>query len=199
MADTTGTPKGNSTHTEAPSGTEGDTSPRRSSWKHIGPGIVVAATGVGAGDLVATLIAGSNFGYTLLWAAVVGCLIKISLAEAAGRWHLSTGRTLFDGWASLGRWTTWFFVVYVVVWGFVYGAAAMSSSALPLQALFPGVMDLKAWAVACGLVGLVFVWFNKYAVFEKVMTVLVGVMFVVTVYLAVRVTPHLGDAFAGLL
>ncbi|MGP2437978.1 Nramp family divalent metal transporter [Streptomyces sp. JW3] len=173
--------------------------PRTSSWRHIGPGIVVAATGVGAGDLVATLIAGANFGYTLLWAAVIGCLVKISLAEAAGRWHLATGRTLFDGWASLGPWTTWFFAVYVVVWGFVYGAAAMSSSALPLQALFPDVMDLKWWGVACGVVGLVFVWFNKYAVFEKVMTVLVGVMFVVTVYLAVRVTPNLGDAFAGLL
>ncbi|MFE9683664.1 Nramp family divalent metal transporter [Streptomyces sp. NPDC002701] len=173
--------------------------PRKSSWKYIGPGIVVAATGVGAGDLVATLIAGSNFGYTLLWAAVIGCLVKISLAEAAGRWHLSTGRTLFDGWASLGRWTSWFFVVYVVIWGFVYGAAAMSSSGLPLQALFPDVMDLKWWAILTGLVGLVFVWFNKYAVFEKVMTVLVGVMFVVTVYLAIRVTPNLGEAFAGLL
>lgn len=173
--------------------------PRKSSWKYIGPGIVVAATGVGAGDLVATLIAGSNFGYTLLWAAVIGCLVKISLAEAAGRWHLSTGRTLFDGWASLGRWTSWFFVVYVVIWGFVYGAAAMSSSGLPLQALFPDVMDLEWWAVLTGLVGLAFVWFNKYAVFEKVMTVLVGVMFVVTVYLAIRVTPNLGDAFAGLL
>jgi Mn2+/Fe2+ NRAMP family transporter len=177
--------------------------PHKSSWKYIGPGIVVAATGVGAGDLVATLIAGSNFGYTLLWAAVIGCLVKISLAEAAGRWHLSTGRTLFDGWASLGRWTTYFFVVYAVVWGFVYGAAAMSSSALPLQALFPDVFpadwSIKPWAVICGLVGLAFVWFNKYEVFEKVMTVLVGVMFVVTVYLAVRVTPNLGDAFAGLL
>ncbi|MBA2808673.1 Nramp family divalent metal transporter [Streptomyces sp. KM273126] len=173
--------------------------PRKSSWKYIGPGIVVAATGVGAGDLVATLIAGSNFGYTLLWAAVIGCLVKISLAEAAGRWHLSTGRTLFDGWASLGRWTMWFFAVYAVIWGFVYGAAAMSSSALPLQALFPDVMDLKWWGIVCGLLGLVFVWFNKYAVFEKVMTVLVGVMFVVTVYLAIRVTPNLPDAFAGLL
>ncbi|UQT56612.1 Nramp family divalent metal transporter [Streptomyces durmitorensis] len=190
MAETTGS--GTATGDAAPQ-------PRKSSWKYIGPGIVVAATGVGAGDLVATLIAGSNFGYTLLWAAVIGCVVKISLAEAAGRWHLATGRTLFDGWASIGRWTTWFFVVYVVIWGYVYGAAAMSSSGLPLQALFPDVMELKWWAMLTGVVGLVFVWFNKYAVFEKVMTVLVGIMFVVTVYLAIRVTPHLGDAFAGLL
>jgi Mn2+/Fe2+ NRAMP family transporter len=173
-------------------------STRKASWRYIGPGIVVAATGVGAGDLVATLVAGGRFGYTLLWAAVVGCLVKISLAEAAGRWHLATGRTLFDGWRSLGAWTTGYFAVYVAVWGFVYGAAAMSSSALPLQALFPDVMDLKWWAVLCGLAGLAFVWFNRYAVFEKVMTILVGVMFVITLYLAVRVTPNLGRAFAGL-
>ncbi|WP_069814729.1 Nramp family divalent metal transporter [Streptomyces sp. TP-A0874] len=172
--------------------------PRKASWKYIGPGIVVAATGVGAGDLVATLIAGSKFGYTLLWAAVIGCLVKISLAEACGRWHLATGRTLFEGWRTLGSWTTVYFSVYVVIWGFVYGATAMSSSALPLVALFPGFLGLKTWAVATGVVGLVFVWFNRYAVFEKAMTVLVGVMFVVVVYLAVRVSPDLGGALAGL-
>ncbi|MEU8673710.1 Nramp family divalent metal transporter [Streptomyces sp. NPDC048560] len=177
---------------------ENDSRPRKASWKYIGPGIVVAATGVGAGDLVATLIAGSKFGYTLMWAAVIGCLVKISLAEAAGRWHLATGRTLFEGWRTLGSWTTVYFAVYVVIWGFVYGATAMSSSALPIVALFPDGPGLKTWAIVMGLVGLVFVWFNQYAVFEKVMTVLIGVMFVVVVYVAVRVGPDVGASVAGL-
>ncbi|MGW7518391.1 Nramp family divalent metal transporter [Streptomyces sp. NPDC054796] len=182
-------------------GTAADTAPplRKPSWKKIGPGVVVAATGVGAGDLVATLIAGSKFGYTLLWAAVIGCIVKIALAEATGRWHLATGRTLFDGWRTLGPWTTVYFAVYVVIWGFVYGGTAMSASGLPLAALFPDVLNLKAWAIISGLVGLVFVWFNRYAVFEKVMTVLIGVMFVVVVYVAIRVAPDLGNAFSGLL
>ncbi|OCC09367.1 Nramp family divalent metal transporter [Streptomyces sp. PTY087I2] len=173
--------------------------PRKSSWKYIGPGIVVAATGVGAGDLVATLIAGSKFGYTLMWAAVIGCVVKISLAEAAGRWHLATGRTLFDGWRSLGAWTTVYFAIYVVVWGFIYGATAMSSSALPIVALFPDGPGLKFWAIVTGLIGLVFVWFNRYAVFEKVMTVLIGIMFVVVMYVAIRVVPDVGASFAGLV
>ena len=73
------------------------TPPAGSRWRLIGPGIVAAATGVGAGDLVATLIAGSRFGYALLWAAVIGTLLKIALAEGVGRWSLSTGRTIFDG------------------------------------------------------------------------------------------------------
>ncbi|CAM2746460.1 hypothetical protein LA343_10725 [Corynebacterium falsenii] len=46
-------------------------------WKVIGPGLVAAATGVGAGDLVATLIAGQRYGYALLWAAIVGAIMKI--------------------------------------------------------------------------------------------------------------------------
>ncbi|ARF74903.1 iron transporter [Kitasatospora albolonga] len=186
--------------TRATTGTGEQTSrPRKSSWKYIGPGIVVAATGVGAGDLVATLVAGSKFGYTLMWAAVIGCLVKISLAEAAGRWHLATGRTLFDGWRSLGAWTTVYFAIYVVVWGFIYGATAMSSSALPIVALFPDGPGLKFWAIVTGLTGLAFVWFNRYAVFEKVMTVLVGIMFVVVVYVAARVVPDVGASFAGLV
>ncbi|MEU4028754.1 Nramp family divalent metal transporter [Streptomyces anulatus] len=186
--------------TRATTGTgEPASRPRQSSWKYIGPGIVVAATGVGAGDLVATLIAGSKFGYTLMWAAVIGCVVKISLAEAAGRWHLATGRTLFDGWRSLGPWTTVYFAVYVVLWGFIYGATAMSSSALPIVALFPDGPGLKFWAIVTGLIGLAFVWFNRYAVFEKVMTVLIGIMFVVVVYVAARVVPDVGASFAGLL
>lgn len=59
----------------------------------IGPGLVVAATGLGAGDLVATLIAGSMFGYSLLWAVVLGCVVRIALAEGTARWHLATGTT----------------------------------------------------------------------------------------------------------
>ena len=54
-------------------------------WSLVGPGIVVAATGVGAIDLVATLIAGSKYEYGLMWCVVVGCIMKIVLVEGAGR------------------------------------------------------------------------------------------------------------------
>ncbi|WP_230974862.1 Nramp family divalent metal transporter [Brevundimonas vitis] len=172
----------------------------------IGPGIVVAATGVGAGDLVATLIAGSRFGYALLWAAVLGAVLKIALAEGVGRWVLSSGRTIFDGWSSLpgatlmgGRlnWAGVYFGLYVVVWGFVYGAAAMTATALPLAALVP-LLDLKTWGILSGLAGLGMVWFGNYRLFETVMTALVGVMFVTVVGLAIIVTPDLPRLLTGM-
>ncbi|TNM31833.1 Nramp family divalent metal transporter [Streptomyces sedi] len=167
-------------------------------WRLVGPGLVVAATGVGAGDLVATTVAGSRYGYTLLWAAVVGCLIKVALAEATGRWHLSTGRTILDGWRTMGRWTTWYFGIYIVVWGFVYGATAMSASALPLVSLFPDGPSLKVWGILSGTAGLACVWFNRYAIVEKIMMVFTGIMFVVVVSLAIRVGPDVAAMGAGL-
>ena len=166
-------------------------------WKVIGPGLVVAATGVGAADLVATLVAGAKFGYTLLWVAVLGAVIKVVLVEGAGRYSLATGRTIFEGWRSLGRWTTWYFAPYIVVWGLVYGATAMSSSALPIVALFPG-LSLRWVAVVTGLVGLALVWFGTYAGFEKIIAGLVGVMFVVVVGAAVLTLPNLGEVVLGL-
>ncbi|WP_129793858.1 Nramp family divalent metal transporter [Sphingosinicella sp. CPCC 101087] len=167
-------------------------------WKLIGPGIVAAATGVGAGDLVATLVAGSRFGFALLWAAVLGCFVKIALSEGAARYHLSTGSTIFDGWRSLGTWTSWYFGIYIVIWGFIYGATAMSATALPLAALFP-VLPLPAWAVIAGVTSFLFVALNRYETFERVMKVLVAVMFVVMTGLAILVAPRLGDVLGGLV
>lgn len=172
--------------------------PRTSRWKLIGPGLVAAATGVGAGDLVATLVAGSRFGYALLWAAVLGCVVKIALSEGAARYHLATESTIFEGWRSLGAWTSWYFGIYIVVWGFIYGATAMSATALPLAVLFP-ILPLPAWAIIAGVASFLFVALNRYETFERVMKVLVAVMFVVITGLAVLVAPRLGDVLGGLV
>jgi Mn2+/Fe2+ NRAMP family transporter len=167
-------------------------------WKIVGPGLVVAATGVGAADMVATLVAGSRYGYALFWAVIVGVVLKIILVEGAGRFTLATGKTIFEGWRSLGRWTSWYFGPYIMIWGFVYGATAMSSAALPLAALFP-VLPLWAWAIMMGLLGFVMVWFGKYATFEKITAALVGLMFVTVVGLAVLATPNLPEMAKGLI
>ncbi len=167
-------------------------------WKIVGPGLVVAATGVGAADMVATLVAGSRYGYALLWAVIVGVVLKIILVEGAGRFTLATGKTIFEGWKSLGKWTTWYFGPYIIIWGFVYGATAMSSAAMPLAAMFPAV-DLKVFAVAMGLAGFAMVWFGRYSFFEKITAVLVGIMFVTVVGLAVIAAPNVPEMFSGLI
>ncbi|WP_244857500.1 Nramp family divalent metal transporter [Agromyces archimandritae] len=166
-------------------------------WKIIGPGLVVAATGVGSADMVATLVAGSNYGYALLWAVVLGVILKIVLVEGAGRYTVATGKTIFEGWRSLGRWPVWYFAPYIVIWGFVYAASAMSSTALPLVALFGG--ETWMWAVGTGLVAFVLIWFGRYKIFEKITALLVGLMFVTIVVLAVIAAPNVWNVFTGLV
>ena len=167
-------------------------------WHVIGPGLVVAGTGVGAADLVATLTAGSRYGYALLWAVVVGVVMKIVLVEGAGRYSLATGRTIFEGWRSLGRWTTWYFAPYIMLWGLIYGASAMTSAALPIVTLFPGV-NLELTAAATGVVAFVMVWFGRYRTFEKIVSALVLLMMVTVVGISTLALPNLGEIARGLI
>ena len=181
--------------TQTPARTDEVTRP---GWKLVGPGLVVAATGVGAADLVATLIAGAKFGYALLWTVVVGCIMKIVLVEGAGRYSLATGNTIYEGWSRLGRWTHWYFGPYIVIWGFVYGAAAMAGTGLPLHSLLP-VLPVWAWGILSGLIGLALVWWGRYSLFEKVCAALVGIMFVTMVGAALLTLPNIPELVTGLV
>jgi Mn2+/Fe2+ NRAMP family transporter len=166
--------------------------------RQIGPGLLAAAAGVGAGDLVATMVAGAKYGNALLWAALLGTVLKIALAEGVGRWQVVSGATMLDGWRLLGRWATTFFGIYIVIWGFVYGATAMSAVGLPLNALFGG-FSVRYWAMIAGVIGLALVWAQRYAVFEKFITVLVGLKFVTVVTIAALVGPDLPALAHGLV
>ena len=163
--------------------------------RQVGPGIVVAATGVGTADLITSIVIGTSFGMTFVWAIIVGAILKYFLNEGVGRWYLATGQTMIDGWHSLGKWATGYFGVYSVIWGFIYGAAAASTSALAMHAMFP-IMPLWAWAIIHSVAGFALVWTGRYLLFERVMTVLIGVMFVTIIGTALLFLPNLGE-FAG--
>ena len=47
----------------------------------IGPGLMLAATGVGAGDLAGGAFAGMNLGIAVLWAVVLGAFFKYVITE----------------------------------------------------------------------------------------------------------------------
>ena len=94
----------------------------------VGQGIAVAATGVGAGDMVAAAVAGARYGFAVVWAAAVGAVLKCVLNEGLARWQLATGTTLLEGWVErLGRWVQVYFLVYLVLWSFLVAGALISA------------------------------------------------------------------------
>ena len=133
--------------------------------------------------MIATTVAGSKYGYALLWAVIAGCIMKIVLVEGAGRYSLATGNTIFEGWSTLGKWTSWYFGPYIVIWGFVYGAAAMAGTGLALTSLMP-FLGVPAWGILSGLFGLALVWSGRYDLFERVLTAMVILMFIAMVLAA---------------
>jgi Mn2+/Fe2+ NRAMP family transporter len=124
-------------------------------------------------------------------------VLKVVLVEGAGRYSLATGETIFQGWRRLGIWTTIYFGPYIVVWGFIYGAAAMAGTGLALTALF-SFASVKVWGILSGLIGLAIVWAGRYGLFEKFLAVLVGIMFVTMVAAAIITLPNLPDLLKGL-
>ena len=164
----------------------------------VGPGLVVAATGVGAGDMVTSLTAGTEFGTVLIWAIILGAALKFALTEGLGRWYMATRTTVLDGWHSMGWWATGYFMVYLALVTFFFGAAAPSASALATTAMFPGTMPLWAWAVLHSVVfGFLICVIGRYKLFERVMEVFVGLMFVTVVGLAILLVPNVGALAMG--
>ena len=72
---------------------------RKYSPSLIIPGLLIAATGVGAGDLATAGFAGSQLGVVILWAVVLGGALKYSLTEGIARWQLVNGESFIDGLA----------------------------------------------------------------------------------------------------
>ncbi|GAA4872237.1 Nramp family divalent metal transporter [Saccharopolyspora cebuensis] len=181
---------------DVPTPVEPPSTPRQK-LRFIGPGIVVAASGVGAGDFIMAALAGAGFGWSLLWAIVAGAGIKLVLSEGIGRWFLVTGQSFLRGWHSLGSWATVYFGLYLVFFAIIYGAAEPAISALVLTAMFPGT-SFAMWAILTALAGFLLVRFGRYALVEKAMTVFIGIMFVTVVGSAAIILANLGDVPYGL-
>ena len=61
--------------------------------RRVGPGLVLTASIVGSGELIATTKLGAEVGYVLLWAVIVACLIKVVIQAEIGRYTIATGET----------------------------------------------------------------------------------------------------------
>jgi len=164
----------------------------------VGPGVVVAATGIGAGDLVAAAHGGATFGLALLWTALLGALLKFALVEGMARWQLATGTTILAGWTrEIGRAVGAVFLVYLVVWSFVVAGALASACGFAAHALVPA-LGLETWAVLHALAGLAVVLFGEYRGFERGMKAIVALMFAGIVGCAWAQRPPLAAVLAGL-
>jgi len=169
----------------------------------VGPGLLVAATGIGAGDLATASFAGSHLGTAVLWAALAGAFLKFVANEGLARWQLATGTTLLEGVVQhLGRLAGWFFLAYLVFWTFFVASALMSACGVTLHALIPVFGDARdgkiVFGILASLTGVILVLKGGYSLFSSIMQVCIGFMFITVMATAVIVWPGTDEVIHGL-
>src|SRR5437016_711551 len=72
-----------------------------SALRQIGPGIILAGSIVGTGELIATTRLGAKEGYVLLWLILFSCVIKVFVQTELGRYAITHGKTTLAAFDTL--------------------------------------------------------------------------------------------------
>jgi len=113
--------------------------------KELGPGLIVAGSIVGSGELIATTLTGAEAGFWLMWLIIIGCVIKVFAQLEIGRYTITTGETALEGLSRLPgikpagtHWLIWLWLIMffatVGQYGGIVGSIGQSISiAIPLS------------------------------------------------------------------
>lgn len=83
---------------------------------YLGPGLIIAASIVGSGELIATTLTGARGGLNLLWLILLGCVVKVFAQIEIGRFTVSTGIPTLSALNTVpgpkipgrGNWLVWY-------------------------------------------------------------------------------------------
>ena len=158
-------------------------------FRQIGPGLILASSVVGSGELVATTVLGAESGYTLLWLILVSCTIKVAVQNEIGRYTIGTGETSLEAFNRVPglrfrvSWVVWVWFVGVVMSMFSAGGI-MGAIAEVLNRMVPAI-PVSAWVWVVNIATVILLVVGRYALVEKVAVSLVVIFTAVTVSAAV--------------
>jgi Mn2+/Fe2+ NRAMP family transporter len=133
----------------------------------FGPGIIIVLTWLGAGDVVDMGVAGSNYGYSLLWVLVLAVFLRFVLVSAIGRYQLCNqhGESVLDGLVRLHRWYAPVLFIGAIVMGHVY-ESYMTVGVGEVCRNVSGIGATWMWAILCNAVAFLFVFGGAYKPLE---------------------------------
>tara|TARA_B100000886_G_scaffold337614_1_gene298683 strand:- start:136 stop:1344 length:1209 start_codon:yes stop_codon:yes gene_type:complete len=161
--------------------------------KTYGTGVLLAATGVGAGDLITSGLAGINHGTSLVWACILGAGLKYFLNEGIARYQIATNQTLLQGWIyQITPAIKWPFLVYLIIWSYFVGGALINACGIAATNIYPVFDDRQNSQILYGIIhsllGLIIVQKLSFKIIEKIMALLVFVMFCAVILTALIVS-----------
>ena len=126
----------------------------RATLKYLGPGLILAGSIVGSGELIATTRTGAEAGYSLLWLIIVGCVLKVFAQVEICRHcitHGETTLTALDKIPKCGRAISVFWLVTFLfglgqLGGIVGGVGQALDLVLPIPESLMGGRGDFVWA-----------------------------------------------------
>ncbi len=159
--------------------------------KKIGPGIVLSASIVGSGELIATTTLGAEVGYTVMWLIVFSCLIKALIQSFLGRYTIAMGETGLEAFnripGKIGRvnWVLWAWAAMVLVT--LFQICAMFIGVSQVMRIFTGI-EVFWWVIAFFILTLILLLGGAYHRIERLAMVKVGIFTLITLLSAVVLT-----------
>ena len=122
--------------------------------KTLGPGILFASTAIGVSHLVQSTRAGANYGFGFLIFIIIANLFKYPFFEFASRYSNVTGKSIIEGYKSLGKWVLWVYMLITLISMFFITSAVGAVTAGFLQNLFKtselGILNHLVLFLVCG-------------------------------------------------
>lgn len=142
--------------------------------------MLVAGAFIGTGTITTGIVAGTQNGYTLLWASVtIAVILVIVLQEMSARLALSSGQPLAAMIRSrLGLWASLIAVGAIAVGNAIYSVGNLNGVVLALGGISAGIPSW-VWMFGVTLIYWTLLMIGKYRVLELAVTALVSVMGVV--------------------
>lgn len=120
--------------------------------RQLGPGLIIAGSIVGSGELIATTKTGAQAGFWLLWLILIGCTIKVFVQVEFGRYAISSGKATMSAMDEtpgprLGvSWLLWFWLAMFVVslgqlGGIVHGVGQALALNFPITGTYQQLLD----------------------------------------------------------
>ncbi|HUG55402.1 MAG TPA: Nramp family divalent metal transporter [Vicinamibacteria bacterium] len=165
--------------------------PRRvgATLRRLGPGIVLAGSIVGSGELIATTTLGAQVGYVALWVVLLSCAVKPVVQAELGRYTIATGETALEAFdrvpgPRLGvGWLVWVWAL-VVMLSMLQVGGMFGGLAQVMNLLVPAV-PVPAWVAVFVLLTLAILLGGGYERMERLAMVKVALFTLVTVLAAV--------------
>ncbi len=159
-------------------------------WKSFGPGLLWAAAAIGVSHLVQSTRAGADAGFALAGVILVALILKYPFFEFGPRYAAATGESLVEGYAGVGRWAVWLYLLITMATAVIVDAAILLFTGFLLLSVLG--LDWPVWVAAGGLyVGCAAIlWVGRYKLLDRTVKVILVALAISTLVAAALALPR---------